>query len=241
MLIILNRIYLQFNLHPYKKLVSKSSLLTSIYDEKRIAMATIKQTAIWISMLLLWVEIGSAKTETPVPVTEATIRRTLEVGLRDLVQQNGDAPLDLKQSLDELKENLNKKLNSNIETDPDGSQHFSPEVTHYIREGSRNTNKEERTEHLRHCIICNRMLHSLFANIGVQVPQFELPFTAVYLHSYGRSDWFRVDPYTGYLYRILNVFGTTASIASGRLVEQNGKWWATDGWLWLGPIESWRP
>jgi hypothetical protein len=210
-------------------------------NEGQNIMSTMKwsKPAIAAAMLLLCIEAGNAKTEMPLPVTQSVVHKFVEIALNDLTQQKGDSPL--KDEIDQLKENIDKKLDSDVDTDDNDSKTFSADLTHYIREGSHPKSKAERTEHLQHCIICNRVVHYLFENIGVQAPQFQVPFSAVYLYSSAGASWYKVDPVTGLLYRIIDNNGTTLPTPDGQLVQQNGEWWATNGWVWLGPIRQSRP
>ena len=70
----------------------------------------------------------------------------------------------------------------------------------------------------------------------LRVPRLALPFGKVFIDTF----WYQADA-SGFLFQVVDpMSGQTSIVPKGRLLMHAGKWWASAGWSWVGPLEQFR-
>jgi len=118
----------------------------------------------------------------------------------------------------------------------DGEPHFDHDLTHFVREGRRRASALARVQHVTKCPVCNGLTVGMARGTRARVPRLTLPFRKVFIDVY----WYRVDN-DGYLFQVVDpTDGTTSIVPKGRLLMHAGRWWASAGWSWVGPLTEFQ-
>lgn len=187
----------------------------------------------------LWLPAASAEMRSlpPLAADSTAIQELVSLASRDLEILARESALTVEH--DEIQDHVRVRLRNALPAhllNMEGEPYFDHDITHYLREGRRHSASPVRAEHIAKCPVCNSLVLGLVRGTRVRVPRLLLPFREVFLDKF----WYRADA-AGYLFKVVDpITGQTSVVPKGRLLMHAGRWWASAGWSWEGPLEEFK-